>query len=265
VAKDKYYALELMGITAHVYADTFAHFGFSGVSSRANRVVASSIVTRNQPDRTGILDRFVAKFGAQNAIENFRNKITSEGGTLGTELNPAATGALGHGAVATFPDQPYLDWSYAYEMPDRAGRTADTARVDRKNAQDYEEAAAALHAMFRRLAALQDGLYADGTALDFETALRLRVRRIFTTVAPTIERIELWKAAVAAGDFSGKPGEQIPVYDPELWRQETENLKNAETPEVATTVPAYRFHRAGAMHRTYVLTELLPRMGVLVI
>ena len=33
----------LIGVAAHVYADTFAHYGFSGVSSRRNLVDAASI------------------------------------------------------------------------------------------------------------------------------------------------------------------------------------------------------------------------------
>jgi hypothetical protein len=33
------YALPLLGITAHVYAATFAHYGFSGISSRRNKIV----------------------------------------------------------------------------------------------------------------------------------------------------------------------------------------------------------------------------------
>lgn len=32
------FGLHLLGITAHVYADTFSHYGFSGVSSRGNKV-----------------------------------------------------------------------------------------------------------------------------------------------------------------------------------------------------------------------------------
>ena len=34
---DRPYALPLMGITAHVLADTFSHYGFSGISSRVNK------------------------------------------------------------------------------------------------------------------------------------------------------------------------------------------------------------------------------------
>lgn len=39
--KDEY-GLALMGIMAHVYADTFSHYGFSGVSSKGNKVDGSS-------------------------------------------------------------------------------------------------------------------------------------------------------------------------------------------------------------------------------
>ena len=40
---DKPFGLHLAGITAHVYADTFSHYGFSGVSSRWNRIDTSSV------------------------------------------------------------------------------------------------------------------------------------------------------------------------------------------------------------------------------
>ncbi|VFM95920.1 MAG: hypothetical protein BECKG1743D_GA0114223_101332 [Candidatus Kentron sp. G] len=39
--KDEY-GLALLGIMAHVYADTFAHYGFSGVSSSWNKVEGES-------------------------------------------------------------------------------------------------------------------------------------------------------------------------------------------------------------------------------
>ena len=41
------FALALIGLAAHVYADTFSHSGFSGVSSRRNKVDASSITPQN--------------------------------------------------------------------------------------------------------------------------------------------------------------------------------------------------------------------------
>src|SRR5262245_50754916 len=55
---EKPFAVELMGITAHVYADTFAHYGFSGVSSRVNRVRGDSFQLENGDPLAGRIDRF---------------------------------------------------------------------------------------------------------------------------------------------------------------------------------------------------------------
>jgi hypothetical protein len=261
VESSKFYGLELMGITAHVYADTFAHYGFSGVSSRVNRVVAASIRPQNAPDGTGMLDRFLKKFGVQNAFDNFCIRVSSMVATKWTTLDPAATGALGHGAVATFPDQPYLRWSYDYEMPAYSGMPC----MSRNNAQDYEEGAAALHRMFRDFAAHDERFYSDWAGLDFEKDLRLRVRQIFAVEKPSQDRSDIWKAAVTAGQFTSKPGETIPPYDPMAWQTEIEELRFLPSAQDATSVPSYRFSRAAAAHRDYVLMELLPKMGVYII
>ena len=254
-----FFWLELMGITAHVYADTFAHYGFSGVSSRCNRVLPDSIKTENFSDTKGFLDRFFAKFGQQNAFENFRNRISGALGQAGTMLNPEATGALGHGAVATLPDQPYLRWSYSYEMPLYAG----TPSVARDNAQDYEDAAAALYAMFRQVGARMPQ-YAEGPGLAFDTDVQPKVRQIIRTEAPTADRIEIWKTAMASGTFLGR-AETIPPYNADDWRGDVQKLSTYPTAQDATTQSAYRFHRAAHIHRNYVLMELLPRMGVYII
>ena len=109
------YILELMGIAAHVYADTFAHYGFSGVSSRRNRVIGDTLEIYNLPPTiTAVLGKKVAKwfekYGVQGGLlQNIRTVISG-----GAEL---ATGALGHGGVSIYPDQPYLNWSFEYEHP----------------------------------------------------------------------------------------------------------------------------------------------------
>jgi hypothetical protein len=262
IAQEKaFYWLELMGITAHVYADTFAHYGFSGVSSRVNRVIDTSIKAENFHDATGRLERFFAKFGLQDKFANFRTAIQSKIGTLGTELDPAAGGALGHGAVATFPDQPYLRWSYTYEMPDQAGQKT----VTRDNAKDFEEAAVALYGMFKKVAAGLGGEYADKKGpIEFAAKVLPKVREIVHTEEPTTKRIELWKTAMTEGAFSST-GEEIPTYDPEEWRRDVLKLGDYPTVQEATAQSAYRFHRAAQIHRNYVLLDLLPRMGVYII
>lgn len=79
------YGLHRLGITAHVYADTWAHAGFAGLRSDVNK--------------------------AQLLGESFGEEIQSR-------LLEAVE--LGHGTVLTHPDQPALaEWSYQ----DWQGRT----------------------------------------------------------------------------------------------------------------------------------------------
>ena len=109
------FALALIGLAAHVYADTFSHSGFSGVSSRRNKVDAGSIRPKNATAPTATyldrkLDSFFRRFGFQGGLWfNIRRAIMSDGAEI-------ASGALGHGAVAVLPDLPYLKWSFEYEQ-----------------------------------------------------------------------------------------------------------------------------------------------------
>ena len=159
---DRTFAAELIGITAHVYADTFAHYGFSGVSSRTNRVDSTSISLINGSPLTGKIESFMGKFGLQGGLmKNFREAATAMA-SAGAE---DSTGALGHGAVATFPDQPYLEWSYSYEMADVI---TPPVHVERQNANDYMEAAEAIYNMFRDFAGLRKDLQDPKGPRDFD-------------------------------------------------------------------------------------------------
>jgi hypothetical protein len=111
-------------------ADTFAHFGFSGVSSRVNRVQISTLKPDNaDPLLLEWLPTFFKKYSKQGGLlKNFRSLTTD----LASITGGALSGALGHGAVATLPDQPYLEWEYAYEAPEVAGATT----VHRENQKD---------------------------------------------------------------------------------------------------------------------------------
>ena len=90
------HCLQLIGIAAHVYADTFSHYGFSGIASSLNGVDTKTI----KIDGTH----------SQGIINYVRDKAKDFAERFGA--NVADTVKLGHGAVATYPDRPYLRWSY---------------------------------------------------------------------------------------------------------------------------------------------------------
>ena len=148
---DRGFALHLLGITAHVYADTFSHYGFSGVSSRGNRVDNSSFrfheEVEDADDITAPLSPEMRRYVTETADRFF--KARGDQGELLTNvkswLAENLSGALGHGSVATLPDRPYLVWSFDYERPDaQVGR-----RSTRNNPATYLEGCRALHDMFR--------------------------------------------------------------------------------------------------------------------
>jgi len=82
---DKPYALHRLGITMHVYADTWAHQGFAGVNHEINEV-------ENMQSDDASLD--------QSFFNKIANYFLSE------------TFPLGHGAALSHPDRPYLNWEY---------------------------------------------------------------------------------------------------------------------------------------------------------
>ncbi|MGB6193533.1 MAG: DUF6765 family protein [Terracidiphilus sp.] len=76
-------AAQALGITAHVYCDTFAHQMFTGFRHTVNRVTRLEHVN---PAEGNVLDRIKS--------------------LVADELD------LGHGGALTDPDLPYLEWKY---------------------------------------------------------------------------------------------------------------------------------------------------------
>jgi len=250
------FAAELIGVTAHVYADTFAHYGFSGVSSRLNRVKGDTIqLVNGNPD---ILMRFFGKFGFQGGLlKNFRQKVVD----IESEVAADSTGALGHGPVATFPDQPFLEWSYEYERGDLVG---GSGKVERQNAKDYLAAAEALYGMFRRFAEAHHGLMDDKGLVEF-SAIAGKVQEILATVTDTNGRVSLWKAALAEGKLCAQADDTLPDYSHVEWRSQSDQLGTLGDPQQASEIPVYQFYQAAALHRHYILRELLPSHGLYVV
>ncbi|WP_321470988.1 DUF6765 family protein [Halarcobacter sp.] len=91
--KNKPYFLHRLGITLHVFADTFAHFGFAGVIHEVNKV---------------------KNLECENYDMNFFDKTLSR--TLSRRF------PMGHGAALSCPDMPFLKWSYTNGLGEKIQR-----------------------------------------------------------------------------------------------------------------------------------------------
>ncbi|MGE5506527.1 MAG: DUF6765 family protein [Actinomycetota bacterium] len=227
---------ERLGITAHVLADTYSHWGFAGISSPLNRVIGTSIrfdevdpLLLNALDKKGLA--FFAEFIPHGRNSKFITEAESAVGETG--------GALGHGPVLMLPDTPFLEWSFTYE----SGETPPK----RKNLDEFLAGCEALHRMFAEVGG------GSRTFGDIEAD----VRDVLATKGAKTARSEAWKAA--AGKIFGGT---IPDYTGLDWKEAIKNFDGGLTFDEAMEQPHIAFQKAASDHRDYVLTELLPAQGI---
>jgi len=118
-------ALYRLGITMHTYADTWAHQGFSGIQHYSNMVQ--------------YLDDETSKKLIDKAAKYFLGTFDRELGRFLDNIIP-----LGHGAVLSFPDKPYLKWSYK----DYSGKL-----IERDNSLIFLDAAQNMFSVMQRFRA----------------------------------------------------------------------------------------------------------------
>ena len=259
------FALHLLGITAHVYADTFSHYGFSGVSSRGNKVDNSSFRFHEEveeaDDGTAPLSTEMRSYVTEKVDRFFKDRGDHGGLLINVKswFAEELSGALGHGSVATLPDRPYLIWSFDYERPDAVAGD----RSIRNNPVTYLEGCGALHEMFSRFVAMRVDGRGGGDGRNFD-AIAHRVRDVLLVQADKAGRIAAWQDAARSGEIFGAGDETIPDYGGLGWNEQWEDLDGNENNEAAIDLPVWQFYRAAAMHRTYVLRDLLPKHGLLV-
>jgi len=241
---DQPYALPLMGITAHVYADTFSHYGFSGISSRRNKIINDEIELHELKPK---IEAYV-----REKEKAFRDTYSKECGLLENVKSwfaESLSGALGHGAAVTFPDRPYLKWSFTYEDPEAPSGLRD-------NPATFLEGCRALHDMFRRFAQNRPDT-ADKKFAKFND-IQDKVAQVLSVQGTKHERTLAWKRAAKSGDLFAAGAEAIPDYNEDNWHNERENLARQKDSSVAPGLSIFRFYQAAAVHRTHVIRKLLP-------
>ena len=122
-------------------------YGFSGVSSRWNRIDASTF-------DLGKIDQKI-QTSIKKKEKSFRQKYHREMGRLPDFLDlkkylmsgavETLSGALGHGAALAYPNRPYLRWQFNDEHPKRRPSGL------RDNPATFLDACKKLHDMFHRL------------------------------------------------------------------------------------------------------------------
>ena len=274
----------LIGVAAHVYADTFAHYGFSGVSSRRNLVKAHTIrevggnavewqkkvkkFRKNWGYTFGNISTFFDAGSQSKEVGNddagmwqkfwkksgyiYSNAKNSLLGLFGEISTLTKDGAMGHPGVASMPDLPYLRYSFEYEREDLL--FGDAPDKPRDNPATYLLACEKMHDYFA------DYLAKSGEEMDAKT------RRNFNDVREDIrdilsyrdddkeKRLQHWRKQARQ-----KWGIEIPEYPGDKWK---ERFRGSQNRDDVLTSDAYRFYMAAAWHKKTILNEVLPQHGI---
>lgn len=225
--------LHRLGITMHVYADTWAHQGFAGVNHEVNE--AKHLVGADGEPDTPLIDRLMNRF-------------------IGEAL------PLGHGAVLSNPDKPWLKWGYTN------GRGQVIAR---DNPTDFVAAADAMCREMRRFRVGDPEAEVPG--------LPARDRGLIDEMLRGIQEDDgdhrhlLWLEAIAGGSFSFGKGHPLYVALGEgSWKCDAlGDAAASEDDDLRFTFSqAFMysdwklFHDALQEHRFAVLHRILPRYGI---
>ncbi len=233
------YALHRLGIAMHVYADTWAHQGFVGITHKLNMV-------HDLEDDDPNVEKWFTR--VQTYFKDTLELMTSHA----IDHLP-----LGHGAALSHPDMPFLTWRYTNGRGER---------IERNNPHDF---ITAVDQMFARMVEFRVACGATQAPSGIAKRDRDQIRQNFAafTSREGDERHGAWAKSIAKGDFSfGKDFPKYVAKGPGSWKYA------ALGPADGKQDPHYAvhflnsdwklFHDALQAHRLMVLHELLPAYGI---
>lgn len=225
--KSKPTALYRLGISLHVFADTWAHQGFAGVIDPVNEV-------HNAQDtgNSGVFDGVL-----QQCLDS---------------ILEGAAPALGHGKAYIYPDMPFLTWSYTNGRGEA---------IDRDNTGSFSEAAEALCEAMQRYRGM------PATGIGPEDKARIQSFFSGFKDQDGKKRHAKWLNSIAQGAFSFGPETVSYDADGDSsWKAQTLG-SSRDLPKYPYYQGFLQsnwkyFHDALQEHRLTVLHEVLPAFDI---
>lgn len=224
---NKPYSLHRLGITMHVYADTWAHQGFAGVIHQINDVEGFE-----ETDDSGVFSGGLSGF-------------------IGRVVETAAP-SLGHGKANVFPDIPFLSWTY---------KNGHGEQISRNNTDIFCEAADGLCKAMQRYRGTDPTGIGSGD-MDTIHALFKNLKH-----KEGVDRHARWVKVIADGAFSFGPARISYADDgKDSWKAQALG-SSRELPSYPYKDDFLRsnwklFHDALQLHRITVSHDILPRFGI---
>ena len=269
--------LHQLGIAIHVYADTWAHQNFVGINDKqneANDIHVENInndleLLRSQYFRRKYTLSYLKFFKYNHKSANFWDKILEKTLVpLGKRLLSKALGELfplGHGAMLSYPDKPYIKFKYVNGYDNI---------ITRNNPEEYLEAS---KMMFHWLKCFKDKTLPDkNTIHELATGDLDKIKHLIVNLDHDDEKVRYseWLKEIENGGFTF--GRQIiqPHEDSgdNSWVSEALQVHSeskichsqGKTANVFKDSDWKMFRDAIEQHRSRINNEILPKFGICV-
>lgn len=188
---------EKFGMLLHIYADTFAHQGFSGLLSKKN-------IIENLDYENGT---FGVKFDnfKRKTFNFFVNFFSKEKDLKFKNIIPA----YGHGQAYHYPDLPYLKYSYNYN--NETHENAQKKKIEVDNRQRYKKAFESISKYLDRYIQT-NSLHIDETDND----KLIKFYKILSQKASDKKKIKLWRKYLIKNGYFDSDSFEL-KYDENLW------------------------------------------------
>lgn len=237
-------SLHRLGLSLHVYADTWAHQNFVGLSDEINCTNELHVLNKE----TEIFEKITSD--VKKLLIDIENVILDD-------LFP-----LGHGTAHIYPDLPYLKWRYT----DYLGN--ESPIID--NCDRFIRAAREVYKYMKRYQigdpkAIVDKLPEEG---------ELKIKALFQIAEEDkLKRHNLWQAKLEENYFGFNDGAYPYVsYGPDSWKSIALNkdVSKDDKNDIYTIDQSFvnsdwkMFHDAAKEHWDFVINHLLPKHEVII-
>jgi len=234
----KPYTLHRLGITLHVYADTWSHQNFMGIIKENINDVKDLYVEDEEED-------FIA---------NFLNKLKEE-------IFEYAMPKLGHAQAGTIPDEPFRVWEYT-----------DYKNIRHKIINSERALDAAQNCYYVLLKFLEKfPVFQQNKPIPWIEIVP-ELKKLFETKGSLDERCNAWKQAIFDERFGFKPPEESSQleYNDRLWfKAAVEVKRDYGDKDRYIRLEGFEksnwkyFHDAAALHKFIILHEILPKYKII--
>lgn len=225
---DKPYGLHRLGITFHVYADTWSHQDFHGLNRDDNKIKILDIISLEK----SLKDEMV--------LGSFK-------------LIPP----LGHAQANTYPDEPYLKWKYK-----KYNSVEDYFEIN--NLDRFIEAAFYIFSFLDSKVRNHIPYIYISDSEKWE-GIKDKLIDVFSIVGSVEQREVIWQQKISEGFFGFKSDIK---YDDREWFYEAvevidKDLKIYDRKDNFQISDWKYFHDALTLHKFYIKNELLPSYGII--